>query len=344
LFDYKPAPPVVTELPPASNIPHESTIIVTSDEPPLVEPPNSGFAADAVYARSNVLTGSTALRSYLKEEKSKGFKSVVIEMKDDEGRLLYKSEIEELSAFDEIVTGTLTAAQIVEICLEEGLIPVARVNTLKDHIAPKKLQGIGFVNWLDNKPEEGGKRWSNPFLEGTVEYNANIVRELSEAGFSDIVLANTIFPYFRGKDFTLLPEHETNPATRFSALSDFINAVSDSLGEVGDSKVFLEMNLACFDGGNPAKTSEILKNNADSLRVDGILAVFNREFFDSFNSQEIIPTVEMVVEQGFSMMSRHSGSLEIIPLIDGTGISEKDRDTIENAFISCGFENYTVRN
>jgi hypothetical protein len=314
---------------------------VVTDEPKPPDPPIP-TGGSAIYARAGVLENTTALRSYLKEEKSRGFGTIVLEMKDEDGRLLYLSELPAVVGREEIVIGTLTAKQIVDICIEEGFKPIARINTLKDRLAPSGL-GIAYGGWLDNTPANGGKRWSNPFSQGTIDYTAQITAELYEAGFADVIFANTRFPFdvFRGVDLTILPSEVTNSSTNFTGLAGFVNAVSE---EVSDANLLLEISLSCFTDGNLSGTSAILRNGGNNLDVGGIVLIFNRGYFESPSVLREGSTIDSVVSGAFSAIAQHTGGLDIIPVLDGSEISENDRERIVEAFSANGFENFIIRN
>jgi hypothetical protein len=339
LVNYTPSEeseiPVVNPEPDGSQTADGLTPESTEEPQPVETVPSqeSVQAGNAVYAPANVLANSAALSAYIELARNDGFDSIVFEMKDDEGRLLYSSSIEDVADDSQIIAGTLTAKQIADASTAAGLRPVARINTLKDHIAPLKFHDISYPGWLDNRAEAGGRRWVNPFLEGSRVYHAQIAAELIEAGFSGVILANTIFPAFRGIDFEILPPHMTNPETRFIALGEFVNAISHS---TADSGVFLEMSVGCFVDGNPRGTAEVLRNGGDSIDVAGIVLVFSRDDF-SVNSADI-------VGQALTMVKAHSRGLEIIPLLDGAGLSESDIAEIAQAFESNNFENYMIRN
>jgi hypothetical protein len=345
-------PHIYTSEPPSPN--YTGTPPQTEDEPTDELTPGVPLGiGNTVYGRTDAFTSSTALRSYLKEEKSKGFDTIIIEMKNDIGKLLYKSEIAAVSAMNtadaaDLVIGTLTARQIADICKEEGFTPIARVNTLKDHTAPVKIAGIGYANWLDDHADRGGKRWANPFLEGTVDYNAQIVAELFGAGFADVVFANTVFPVFRNIDFTILPHEVTDAASNFTGLGSFVNAVS---ADVSDANILLEVLLSCFieTGSIPSGSAAILRNGGDSLDVGGIVLVFSREYFDSpsviaQSSADGAATIEGLVKQAFAAVREFSGELAIIPVLDGLTITESDREAIAAAFKADGFDKFIVRN
>ncbi|MCL1903041.1 MAG: putative glycoside hydrolase [Oscillospiraceae bacterium] len=321
-------------IPPASN--DEPRISFISD-------------GDAVYAPLNVLASSTALSSYLETVKSGGFNSIVVEMKDDEGRLLYQSKIKKVTAVEGVSTGTLTAEQIANAALAVGIKPIARINTLKDHIASEKIDDVSYFGWLDNVPGVG-KRWANPFLDGTVDYISDVTAELYKAGFSDIIFANTIYPmqHFRGLDFEVLPDYITDSSVRFSGLGEFVNKVADKNPDVN---ILLEVSLGCFSGddGELGRTAEVLRNldsrNSGSLNVEAIILTFTRDDFEvPVTNSRTVPSFDKMVKDGISKVKSYSGDLEIIPLFDRDGLPDNERDEIAEAFNKNGLDAIIIRN
>jgi hypothetical protein len=319
------------------------------DNEPNDHPDPVAVSGNAVYAPSNVLASSAALSSYLETAKSGGFDSIVIEMKDEEGRLLYQSDIEMVLAAGEISIGTLTAEQIANAAIAAGLKPIARISTLKDHIASERIIDVSYFGWLDDVPGLG-KRWANPFLDGTAAYISEITAELHQAGFDDIIFANTIFPTFRGIDYEILPSHVTDANTRFAGLGDFVNTVADNNPDVN---ILLEMSLGCFVDGTVVRTAEVLRNlegrgGSLSENISAIVLIFSRDDFtlsdEESGARRGSTSTERIVKDGLAQVTQHSGDLEIVPLLDRDGLSENDCNKISEVFSDNGLENFIIRN
>ncbi|MCL2036107.1 MAG: putative glycoside hydrolase [Oscillospiraceae bacterium] len=345
LFNYTPPKedPVDNPVTDISKPPDDETTEQPDSDSASEEQPhlNNGELASSVYInRDALITGdSGALRAQLQSARANGFSSVVIEMKDDTGRVLYVSEVEGaafVSEYVEAFTPILTAKQIADICAEEGVVPVARISTLKDHTAPS---GVVYSGWLDNRRENGGKPWANPYSERTVSYNAEITAELYASGFENVIFANTLYPVFGSYDIPLLPEPVTNPSTNFIGLMNFLNGVS---GGVPQANTLIEVKMSDFRGDDLSGSATILRNGGDSLHVKGITLIFEREYFDRFSATE--DDVESVVRTAFETVRGYSGGLEILPVLDGAGISDNDRERIVEAFGKNGYENFAVKN
>lgn len=216
---------------------------------------------------------SDSLKSALASVKSNGYTSVCITLKDSTGYLLYKTEIESVKDTD-AVTGTLTARQIFSTVESMGMTAVARINTLKDHIGGLYAGGNYIITgdagaWHDAAPANGGKKWLSPFNEESSAYIAAITKELADAGFKRIILANTIFPEFHPSDYTeyLAGQSIDNETARLNALWNVISAAKTAAENSGaqimletDSELLLsdsKLGTAAEFAADSARTREI---------------------------------------------------------------------------------------
>jgi hypothetical protein len=252
-------PPTIDELP--------TIISEPTSEPHQLA--NINCTHSTVIAPLNVLSNSTALLAFIAEAKSDGFETVVIDMKNDFGHLLYQSGIilpntsgdTLLSDNRNIVTGTLSADSIASAISAQGLNPVARITTLRGRAAPENIPDVRYAGWID-----GERAWANPALNGTRTYISEIVRELHNAGFAGIMLAGNIFPSkpFSARDLHILPDYVSNFETRYTALEEFVNTVA---GAVPDAVILLDANegdeiLRGYSGGqnNFGENVVVVKN------------------------------------------------------------------------------------
>lgn len=147
---------------------------------------------------------SASLSGALAAAKESGFGVAVVTLKNEDGMLYYKSEVP-TAKDNEFIDGALTAEQICDYITKAGMIPAARISTLKDNKAPWAAGGYRIVSgggWLDDYPDRGGKQWLSPFSEDAVNYIGGICGELSAAGFKHIICKNTMYPVFHGVDIS----------------------------------------------------------------------------------------------------------------------------------------------
>lgn len=149
---------------------------------------------------------SDALNSAIAAAKSGGYTDITVTLKDETGNFLYKTSIGDIP--EEQVSGSLTAKQIAKLITDAGFTPRARINTLFDRTT--QTYGGDYICymitdggiWHDYYVDRGGKSWLDPFNGGTAKYLAAITAELSQAGFSSVILANTRFPQFNTQDYS----------------------------------------------------------------------------------------------------------------------------------------------
>ncbi len=189
-----------------------------------------------------------ALNSALSAAKEANCSTALVTLKDDAGVLRYKSEIPRIKNLNSINAGALSAQQICDLIKKAGLTPAARISTLKDSTAPGSFGSYTFEDgmlWLDNTADKGGKLWLNPFEEASGDYIAEIVRELSAAGFKEIVCANVMYPNFHGidKDTWLVRFDLRNKEKRCNTLWSFMDKVKAEADKT-DTKLWVEMSGA----------------------------------------------------------------------------------------------------
>ncbi|MDR2560062.1 MAG: putative glycoside hydrolase [Oscillospiraceae bacterium] len=315
------------------------------DEPPAVI---TGF--NAIAAPSSVLDNITSLSAYISQANLNGFNAVVLEIKDSTGHLFYASEFAPIQDSD-IIRGTLTAEQIFAAFEDTGVKPVIRLNTLLDRLAPRVMADVSYVfaangsRWADDRMDLGGKLWANPFLQGTRDYHLFIINELVNAGFTDIILANMIFPRFRNSDRDILAPEFTAPATRFEGLAGFAGAL-----EVSGASLYLEMtvrdvieNYAGFLG-----TAEVLRGMR-GLNNFELLLVYNKDDFGTEYKTGEHSTVTLPAETGalvsvvFKQAGSQTGGFEITPFLNRENLTDREIADILAVFGELGYENFIIR-
>ncbi len=223
---------------------------------------------------AGALRSADTLKSAVASAKAEGCNTVLVTMKNSTGNYLYKTE-RTVFYYGDIVSGALTAKEICDIITAEGLVPCARISTLKDKLSGDYLEGIKYYNadgsgWLDAAYSNGGKAWLDPFSQKTAEYVSSIVTELAVAGFKEIVLADTMYPVFRNVDLgTYLYDqpHLAEADARLDALWNVVNECS-SAAQSNGAKIILEVNGADMDAAERAATTAEI--TADKNRLSSV--------------------------------------------------------------------------
>ena len=146
------------------------------------------------------------------------------QLKDAAGNIYYASQV--AAAAGGIVAEPLDAGHIAAILREEKLIPVAQLAAFKDPISPRTDPSMaihynGSALWLD--AQKNGNPWLNPYSTAAVEYVGDLVEEVQQLGFEQVVLTNVQFPKLSKKQ----DYGTTNGVSRADQLKADIAALQD---------------------------------------------------------------------------------------------------------------------
>lgn len=190
------------------------------------------------------------------------YDTIIVDLKDDNGTLYYKSQLEQAVAAEAIAPRSLDASAIAARIRGAGFRPAARINSFNDHImsAYDRDCAVLYMNtdwtWLDNSPDLGGKPWLNPYSEKAQKYITDVSLELVSGGFDLIILDSLHFPTGVGLEKAGFGEAEVG-TPRIEQLKLFAGNISDRIQNAGGrcaiylpiSAVLSPSNLVY--GGNP---------------------------------------------------------------------------------------------
>jgi hypothetical protein rflaF_11030 len=169
-----------------------------------------------------------------------GYSAVIFPMKEEGGAFNYATTAPlALTDYEEdIIHSTLTAKDIASAAYSHGMRPVALVSVLNDNNRYGDYRDGSYHTldddaWLDASPDKGGKPWLSPFEDTTKEYMKDIVTELANAGFKEIIADDFIFPEFRSSDIELLGEQAAPYGDRYLALTSLAKYMTEAGNEAG---------------------------------------------------------------------------------------------------------------
>lgn len=221
---------------------------------------------------------SASLNSALAVARESGYDTVAVTLKDEQGFLYYSSDIKGVSG-TELIHGTLSAAQICDYITKAGMIPAVKISALKDPNTSKFFGSYHIesgIAWLDNRLEDGGKRWLSPFDEDTVKYIEDLTKELSTAGFRHIICGNITYPALHLTDITNYLKHLPldDQAARLEALWNVADAAVSGAAE-GGAQLWLEFEGDSFVKGDKFGTNAELASDKSRLGGVGIIADYS---------------------------------------------------------------------
>lgn len=186
-----------------------------------------------------MLHDHVSLAATLQTAADAGFNSVIVDMKDAEGVLYYRSATDRAIQVNSFASDALTTEELQALfntVKEAGLRPIVRLYAFKDNAAARVLADArvtptgnsGWV-WYDNKPANGGKAWLNPYADAAHTYIIDMARELRDAGAGAIMLDGVQFPaQVSGASFG--SSTNANKA-RNEILSAFVKEAEELLGD-----------------------------------------------------------------------------------------------------------------
>ena len=328
------APPQTSAPEPQTSAPDTEPTTTVTTPPPLDMSEMHAFAVP-----HTAMQNAASLSSVISQAKNSGYNTALLELKDSTGYVYYRSELEQIKDNEEIIKGGLTLAEIIKICENAGVTPAARISTLKDSKIQKHADGItyrfadGSSNWIDARPEEGGKPWANPFNKETADYIGGISEELAKGGIKLIVLENMMFPEFSSYDVSILPTEVSDPKKRSEALKSLADLCAEKAGAYS-AEVFAAAEAADL------LSPEGLSGGAEILRARssaGVVVVFDMERLAEIPDDETGGTYDFstVFEVTAEKIQRYTGD-NAIPFLTGN-IPETELDEIRKTYSRFGF-------
>ncbi|MBD5081175.1 MAG: hypothetical protein HDT44_05345 [Ruminococcaceae bacterium] len=309
----------------------ENPAVDTSLE--ITTQPQEASSLGTYLISQSALKSKEALNSALDSAKNSGFGIVLIPLKDDSGAILYKSQIDYITNVKELVTGTLSAKDIADAVKAKGLVPKAVIPTLLDKTSPDYVNDTGYyfadspeISWYDASPDNGGKRWIDPFRAGSKKYYSDMVKELKDAGFEEIALSELRYPDLHDSDEPRLGS-KFFAADRYKGLSELYQSCYNAT----DKKAAVSVNIKdVLDGKGQSfpKTAEILTDKSFSGKV--FLTVNLADFGDSLELAQGDPLTlpkdaAKKAEALIGKASEYMGTnVTVVPVINGEGMSMED--------------------
>ena len=222
--------------------------VIVTPSPPKYEPPNRPMSDNPRALRYNgiYLTGYSAssekkVGNLIEESRGTVVGGFVMDMKDDQGHLTYRSE-HPLSRLIGSGTGRLRNPKLlVDRLHDEGLIATARVVCFKDPIlagyaGPDSTFPFAVHDSATGRPwrQDNGEIWANPYHPEVREYLTYIVEELVCFGFDQIQLDYIRFPSDGDISRCVYPV-KIDSLNRAEVIGHFLSRVRNKVDEQGVS-------------------------------------------------------------------------------------------------------------
>ncbi|KIL36938.1 GTP-binding protein [Cohnella kolymensis] len=159
--------------------------------------------------------------------------SMVIDIKDDEGYITYKTDNEKLKQLGHPQPFIKDIGKTMATLEQHKIYPIARIVVFKDSILAKKRPDLSFVTkngsvWQNG----GGDRFVNPYRTEVWDYNIEIAKEAAKLGFKEIQFDYVRFPEGFEKKASSL-KFTKNEQSRVDIVSAFVEQAKKELSPLG---------------------------------------------------------------------------------------------------------------
>lgn len=209
------------------------TPIITPEPQKKKEPKQ--VKAKAIYLTGWSAGNSAKIQQIIGLSKTTELNAVVIDIKDDDGKVAYDSnikEVKDIGAWEK----KYDPESVIKTLHENNIYVIGRLVCFKDPILPNKRLDLAYksVNggvWRDNK----NRAWLNPYNKDSWDYIINIAKEAADKGFDEIQYDYIRFPNGGDGGNIKLIDFGSNfdPSTKSDTIAEFLRK---SMKEIHDGK------------------------------------------------------------------------------------------------------------
>lgn len=324
--------------------PAETTVTTVSEQTAALRDGGAAY-----YLDPDSMSDADSLDAALDELAASGCNAVIFPVKTEGGVFHYKTELDFVATVidgNDPIQSELSAADIVKAAESRGLRPIALMSVLYDNNRYGDYRDGSYRSedgdtWLDTSPDKGGKPWLSPFDETAQEYLCDIVTELGEAGFDEIICDDFIFPEFRSSDIDMLGEEVSPYSDRYQALTSLAVMMNNAGNEAG-TRVMLRITANSVI----RRYSELFY--PDELEGCRIMIDYSENNISrtmvAGNDEVILDDMDMYdkITAVYGEVSSRCGDLPVYPMLDRESMSADDFDEAVKALTAMGYDEYYV--
>jgi hypothetical protein len=224
--------------------------------PPAVLPDNPPVKAKGLYITGNIAGLASRFNHLLALVENSGLNSLVIDVKDDNGLMTYRSDIAMAAAVGaNRYVRIKDVGALLAVLKEKEIYPIARIVAFKDpnlssHRADLSIQRKSGGVWKD----KDGISWVNPFDRKVWDYNIAIAKEAALNGFREIQFDYVRFPDNAKRVNAEAAFPQQNDRTKAQAVAEFLAYAREELAPYG---VFVSADVFGVIATSPGDTDDI---------------------------------------------------------------------------------------
>lgn len=247
------------------------------------EPERTPVKVKGIYLGANAAGVSDFMDKIIKRIDETELNAVVIDVKDDYGRITYQMGgvplVDELGAVEVKISDM---AGLIKKLKSHGIYCIARIVALKDpYIAEQKPEWAlhladGSV-FRDNK----GDAWVDPYKQAYWDYLVDVSKAAGEIGFDEIQFDYIRFCTERGIDSVVYDEADTQGRDKIAIISELVDYLSKKLRAEG---LFVSCDVFGTIIGSPIDAQSVGQDYTDmASKIDYICPMIYPSHYASGN-------------------------------------------------------------
>ena len=334
--------PVTTE-PPTSEIttePAENIIAIPTAAP--TQAPTD--AQETVYYKAAALKAGDlasvdALRMALSSiPANQEIEFIEVPLKLNGGGVNYASTVYDAQTS---IQSTLTLTEIVQIIENSGYKSAALVSVFRDNTMPANFFDAGYVMATDGTlwTDSNGLAWASPYAQRALDYNANIILEITSAGFEQIICSDFVFPDFTEADLQNL-DPVLSQNDRCMSLTSAANLLYDTAVTNGAA---MQIEVSAEDiimGRTDILQPILLSANNFILNID--IDVLNKGVKKDEDVYSFSGSAAEKVDQCIGMVNEILVDFNVAARISGENLTAEELSEIRKALNEYGYRSFVI--
>lgn len=207
----------------------------TVAESAAAEETHAPVQVKGIYLAASPVANADFMNQVIQQLDATELNAVVIDVKDDYGRITY--EMQNVPLVNELGAVKVTAGDLPGVLArlkEHGVYCIARIVALKDpYIAEKKPEWALYKADGSIFRDNAGDAWVNPYKQEYWDYLIDVAKEAGRIGFDEIQFDYIRFCTERGIGDVVYNEADTKGRDKISIITELVTYLSDELRKAG---------------------------------------------------------------------------------------------------------------
>ncbi len=235
----------------------------------------------------------------------------------------------------------LTLPEIIQEIENCGYKAAAFVSVFRDNILPANFFDAGYVYassgalWTDMN----GQAWASPYAQRALDYNTNLILELSRAGFEQIICSDFVFPDFTEADLLNL-DPVLSQNDRCMSLTSAANLLYDTAVSNGAA---MQIEVSAEDiimGRTDVLQPILLSANNIILNID--IDVLNSGITNGENVYTFSGSAAEKIDQCIGMVNEKLVDFNVAARISGGNLTVEEISEVRKVLTEYGYKTFVI--